>query len=128
LFFNIIKIHFPIGNVVNDKVQELHESFITSSTTDEISINDKQPSTESNPSETDTTKSSPSSPIPIKTNDIKPDNELIPSPFLSSIKLEQTIDNEQSTTQNSSEFFYDFQPENFHAEQVRKSLSSNSNI
>ncbi len=128
MFFNIIKIHFPIGNVVNDKVQELHESFITSSTTDEISINDKQPSTESNPSETDTTKSSPSSPIPIKTNDIKPDNELIPSPFLSSIKLEQTIDNEQSTTQNSSEFFYDFQPENFHAEQVRKSLSSNSNI
>jgi hypothetical protein len=95
----------------------------TSSTTDETSINDNQPVAESEPSETKPANSSSSSPIPIKTNDIPSDNVHIPSPFVSPIKLEQILDTEQSTTENSAEFFYNFQPENFHAEQVQQPFS-----
>ena len=59
--------------------------------------------------------------------DIKPtettidttDNSIV-SPFTSPVKLEQLVGNEAlgTTADNSSEYFYDFQAENFHAEQV----------
>ncbi len=93
-------------------------------------INDTQSSTEPDRLETNTTEPSLSSPIDVKTNGTITDNinDEIPSPFSSPIKLEQIVNNEpsvikqDSSTDNPSEFFYDFQPEHFHAEQVRSSF------
>jgi len=109
-----------IEDVNNDTVKE--ENVIISSST--ISVDDTQTPVEPDPVETKTTSSSP---VDIKTNEMTNDNvnDQIPSPLSSPIKIEQTVDNEPSTAENvttnenPSEFFYDFQQENFHAEQVR---------
>jgi hypothetical protein len=116
----IIKTDFSIENTVN-------ENLITTSSPDEPPINDTQSLNEPNRSESNTTESSVSSTIDVRTNETITDTitDDIPSPFSSPIKLEQIVDNGQSTiekdssTDNPSEFFYDFQQENFHAEQVR---------
>ena len=81
--------------------------------------------------ETKTEPPSPSPPIDIKSNATTSEIviEPIPSPFSSPIKLESIVDRQSSTTTNDasndnlSEYFYEFQPENFHAEQVRKIFS-----
>jgi len=83
-------------------------------------------------SEANPTKSTSSAPIDVQPNSAitDKDNDHILSPFTSPIKLEQIIDNEQPiiekvpSTENSIEYFYDFQPENFHAEQVRQPLAT----
>lgn len=110
-----------IEDVNNDTVKE-ENVIIPSSTT---SVDDTQTPIEPDPVETKTTSSSP---VDVKTNEMTTDNvnDQIPSPLSSPIKIEQTVDNEPSTTENvttnenPSEFFYDFQAEHFHAEQVRK--------
>ncbi|CAF2855237.1 unnamed protein product [Rotaria sp. Silwood2] len=112
-------------NIIDDKEEELHENLETSLSVDNPSINDIQSSTELHPSKENSNKSSCSSPIDIKTKSTTTDNGIgqLPSAFTSPIELEQIIDNEQSTsdknavTNNSTELFYDFRPENFHAEQ-----------
>ncbi|CAF1121495.1 unnamed protein product [Rotaria sp. Silwood1] len=116
-------------NIISDKgeeEEELNENFKTPLSMDETSINNIQSSTELHLSEENTTKSTCSSSIDVKTNSIITDdnsNDDIPLAFTSPIKLEQIIDNEQlnsdnnTCTDNSSEFFYDFQSKNFHAEQ-----------
>lgn len=121
-----------IEATTNNEVKESDENLQTLSSTDETTVNDSQPTTESDLSEANTAKTSPSTPIDIKQNGAITDknNDYIPSPFTSSIKLEQIIDNEQpitkkdASTDNSIEHFYDFCPENFHAEQVRPSFAT----
>ena len=56
----------------------------------------------------------------IETKDSTVNSEIIqnPSPSPPPVAVEDVIISEPSTG-DSSEFFYDFQPENFHAEQVR---------
>ncbi len=113
----------PIENdspvITNDTEQGMKNTV-----TDETSVNDREPITK---------ESSPSSEIDVKSNETVTTNDDIPSPFSSPIKLEQIIDNEQpiiekdSSTENPSEFFYDFQPDNFHAEQVRCFIISINN-
>ncbi|CAF1021216.1 unnamed protein product [Adineta ricciae] len=60
-------------------------------------------------------------PIDIKPTETTTDttNDSIVSPFTSPVKLEKLVSNEPlgTTADNSSEYFYDFQAENFHAEQ-----------
>ncbi|CAF0858415.1 unnamed protein product [Rotaria sordida] len=115
-----------LENIINDKAEELHNNLETPLSTEETSRNDVESSTELHLTEENTTKSSCLSPINIKTNSITTNNDnnnQIPSAFISPIKLEQIINDEQSTNDNntcidnSSELFYDFRPENFHAEQ-----------
>lgn len=57
-------------------------------------------------------------------------NDPIISPFTLPIKLEQIVSNEPSgtTAENPSEYFYDFQAENFHAEQVSYLLLLNDHM
>lgn len=80
---------------------------------------------ELNQLETNIAKPSSTSPIDIEINGTvtNDDNDLIPSPFTSTIQTEKINNNEQKISENSSEYFYDFQPENFHAEEVRLSFS-----
>lgn len=55
--------------------------------------------------------------LPSSTDKINPTNiNKIPSAFSSPIQISLSTENNQED--NSSEFFYDFKPENFHAEQV----------
>ena len=82
--------------------------------TEEASVKDTQTSVEPNPSETD----SPSPSVEDKTNETIIDNNVVeqipdnkPSPITTT---EKDISNE-----TPSDFFYDFKPEHFHAEQVR---------
>ena len=80
------------GQIVNDKVIEIYQSF--------------KPST---------TEQSDSKDVDIpSTNQSSPENDSNPSTFTSPIKEEQSL----STDEPASELFYDFQAENFHAEQV----------
>ena len=73
-----------------------------------VSSNDDQMKTE------DEIKSTVSSSIDIKNNHtISP----LPSPFSSPFKF-QSISDQESSNESSSDYFYEFLPENFHAEQV----------
>ena len=98
VLFNINEIILSIENTTKDEVKELHDNSQPSSSKDETSINDTQPTTESDPSEANTIKSTSSAPIDVKPNDTTDkDNDDISSPFTSPIKLEQIIDNQQSS-------------------------------
>ncbi|UJR24938.1 hypothetical protein I4U23_006302 [Adineta vaga] len=122
-----------------DEEQELEENFHemnmesneTAMIVDENLNNVNQPPTtiiDENKEQGEIKDTNESSIVPETTSttpiDIKPKNTIVPddpivSPFTSSIKFEELINNEKSnsTTDNSSEYFYDFRPENFHAEQ-----------
>lgn len=107
------------------------EDLIKPVSTDETSANDSQSSTEPDQLKTNIIEPSSTSPIDIKVNETVT-NDNPPSPFTSPIKLEEINDNEKSTSENtssttgnSSEFFYDFRLENFHAEEVKNNLFYN---
>jgi hypothetical protein len=113
---NEITIEGTLQDVTKDTIKEENVT-IPSLSTEETSVNDTQTLIESDQSE-----SLPSLPIDDKINGTITANvnDQIPSPLSSPIKS----DNEPSTIEKdiSSEFFYDFQPEHFHAEQVRKNI------
>lgn len=126
--FNITRvILLLLGNLISDKGEESCIHSVAQLSENESSRNDLPVLTEAYSTEQIfSTSNSSSPPINIKINSIitSDDSGCIPSPFTSPILLEQIIENEQSavnnstTTDNSNELFYDFKPENFHAEQV----------
>ncbi|CAF1174331.1 unnamed protein product [Adineta steineri] len=110
---SIIKNDIEQETISNDEKKDLQ----TLPSTDEPSVNETK-------SEVNTIEISSTVPIDIKTNGTTSnDNSNLPSPFDGLFKIEPIVDSEESTnekdpsTENSIEYFYDFQPENFHAEQ-----------
>ncbi|CAF4334811.1 unnamed protein product, partial [Adineta steineri] len=110
---SIIKNDVEQETISNDEKKDLQ----TLPSTDEPSVNETK-------SEVNTIEISSTVPIDIKTNGTTSnDNSNLPSPFDGLFKIEPIVDSEESTnekdpsTENSIEYFYDFQPENFHAEQ-----------
>jgi hypothetical protein len=112
---NEITIEGTLQDVTKDTIKEENVT-IPSLSTEETSVNDTQTSIEPDQSE-----SLSSLPVDDNINGTITANDQIPSPLSSPIKS----DNEPSTIEKdiTSEFFYDFQPEHFHAEQVRKTFS-----
>ncbi|CAF0961898.1 unnamed protein product [Rotaria magnacalcarata] len=115
------------GNTISSKDEELVDNLKQLLSIDGTSTSDTHATPELHSPKEKTTTSSCSSPLSIETNVITTDNNNdrheIPSPFTSPIKFDDIINNEQSNIQSnpskddSNELYYDFQAENFHAEQ-----------
>ena len=113
-----ISLDLILERIVDDPIQETAED--EKSLPVEIAASECQVATES-----EVTPCEPSTSMEIETKDIETkdstaNSEIIKnlSPSPPPVAVEDVIISEPSTG-DASEFFYDFQPENFHAEQVR---------